>query len=42
MWPENYFLVLFDFQKILCKMESEEVYVVYWTNFESFTNAYLI
>ena len=42
MWLGNYFLVLLNFQKILSKMESEEVYVLIWTKFDSFTNTYLI
>ena len=41
IWPGNYFLVLLNFQRILCKMESEEVYVVIWTNFDSRTKTYL-
>ena len=42
MWPENKFQALFNFQRILCKMESEEVSVLIWTNFDSFANKYLI
>ena len=42
MWLGNYFLVLLNFQKILSKMESEDVYVLIWTKFDSFTNTYLI
>ena len=33
---------LFNFQKILCKKESEELCVLIWTNFDSFANTYLI
>ena len=33
---------LFNYQRILCKTESEEVSVLIWTNFDSFTNTYLI
>ena len=42
MWPENQFQALFNFKRILCKMESEEVRVPIWTNFDSFANKYLI
>ena len=31
-------MALLNFQRILCKMKSEEVYVLVWTNFDSFTN----
>ena len=41
MWPGNYFQTLLNFQRILCKMESEEVYVLVWTNFDNFANTYL-
>ena len=40
MWAGNYFLV-FNFQRILWKMGNEEVYVLIWTNFDSFTNTYV-
>ena len=42
IWPRNSFLVFLNFQRIHCKMESEEVYMLIWTNFDSFTNTYLI
>ena len=32
----------FDFQRILCKKESEEVCMVIWTIFDSFAIPYLI
>ena len=32
----------FNFQRILCKNDSEEVCVLIWTNFDSFANLYLI
>ena len=41
MWPGNYFQALLNFQGILHKMESEEVYLLIWTNVDSFTNTYL-
>ena len=41
MWPGNYFQALLNFQRILCKMESEEACVLVWTNFDRFTNTYL-
>ena len=28
MWPGNYLQVLFSFQRILCKKESEEVCII--------------
>ena len=28
MWPGNYFQALFDFQRILSKKESEEVFML--------------
>ena len=34
--------VPFNFQRILCKKESEKVCVLIWTNFDSFANTYLI
>ena len=41
MWPENQFQAFFNFQRILSKMESEEVVIVMiWTNFDSFVNKY--
>ena len=42
MWPKNQFQALFNFQRILCKKESEEVSVLIWTNFDSFATKYLI
>ena len=41
MWPENKFWALFDFQRLLCKMESKRACVFIWTNFDSFANTYL-
>ena len=41
MCLKNYFQALFNFHGILCKMESKEVYVLVWTNFDSFTNTNL-
>ena len=32
----------FNFQRILCKKESEEVSILIWTNFDSFAIIYLI
>ena len=32
----------FNFQRIFCKKEPEEVCVLIWTNFDSFANTYLI
>ena len=42
MWPREKFKVFFDFQRMLCKKESEEVCVRIWTNFDSFADTYLI
>ena len=42
MWVGNYFQAPFNFQRILCKKEFEEVNMVIWTNFDSFTITYLI
>ena len=42
MWPENQFQVIFKFQRILSKKESEEVGVLIWTDFDSFAHAYLM
>ena len=42
MWPENWCQALFNFQRILCKKESEEASVLIWKNFDSFANKYLI
>ena len=42
MWPEHEFQTLFNFQRILCKKESEEVSMPIWTNFDSFAIEYLI
>ena len=41
MWPGNYLQVLFSFQRILCKKESEEVRMLILTNFDSFAITYL-
>ena len=41
MWPGNQFQALFNFQRILCKKDSE-VSLMTWTNFDSFANIYLI
>ena len=38
MWPGNYFQAILNFQRVLSKMESEGVYMLVWTNFDSFTN----
>ena len=35
-------LVPGNFQRTLCKKESEEVSVLIWSNFDSFANKYLI
>ena len=40
MWPEHYFQILFNFQVIFCKMESEEASVLIWTNVDSSANTY--
>ena len=42
MWPGNWFQALFNFQRILCKKESEEASVLIWKNFDSFANKYLM
>ena len=42
MWPGHEFQVLFNFQRILCKKESEEASMLIWTNFDSFAIKYLI
>ena len=42
MWPGNYIQVLFNFQRILGKENSEEVSMLIWTNFDSFAITYLI
>ena len=42
MWPKNLFQALFNFQGILSKKKSENVNVQIWTNFDNFTNTYLI
>ena len=41
MWLGKYFQALLNFKKILRKMKSEEVCVLVWTTFDSFTNTYL-
>ena len=38
MWLENYVQSVLNFQRILCKMESEKKF---WKNFDSFTNTYV-
>ena len=42
MRPENYFQALFNFQRILCKKESEEICVLISTNLDSLVNSYLM
>ena len=42
MWPENKFQAPVNFQRILCKKESEEVCMPIWTNVDSFAITYLI
>ena len=42
MRPENYFQALFNFQRILCKKESEEICVLICTNLDSLANSYLM
>ena len=42
MSPENNFQALFNFQRIFCKKESEEVSALISTNFASFAYKYLI
>ena len=42
MRPGNYFQALFDFERILCKKDSEKVSMMIWTNFDSFAIIYLI
>ena len=32
----------FNFKRILCKKESEETFVLIWSNFDSFAHTYLI
>ena len=34
--PGNEFQVIFDFKRVLCKKESEEVCMLIWKNFDSF------
>ena len=41
MRPGNQFQAFFNFQIILCKMESEEVSMLIWINFDSFAITYL-
>ena len=36
MWPRNLFQALFNFRRILCNKDSEEVSTLIWTNFDSF------
>ena len=42
MGPGNKFQTFFNFQRILCKKESEEVSVLILTNFDSFAITYLM
>ena len=35
-YGQDWFQSLFNFQRILCKKESEEVSMLIWTNFDSF------
>ena len=42
MWPGNKYQTLFNFQRIFCEKESEEVCVLFWTNFDSFGVTYLM
>ena len=42
MWPRNCFEALFNFQKILCTKEFEEVGMLTWTNFDNFATTCLI
>ena len=42
MCPEHYFQALFNFQRILCKKESEEATMLIWTNFDSYVIEYVI
>ena len=42
MSPRNYFQGLFNFQRIICEKESEELYMLVLTNFDSFAITYTI
>ena len=42
MWPGHQLQALFNFQRILCKKESEEACKLIWTNFDSFAVTYLM
>ena len=42
MSPGNYFQALFNFQRILCNKDPEELSLVIWTNYNSFAVTYLI
>ena len=42
MWPGNKFQALFNFQRIICKKDYEEVCMMILTNFDSFVFTYLI
>ena len=42
MWPGSKLQAPFNFQRILCKKESEEVSMLIWTNFGNSAITYLI
>ena len=42
MWPGNWFQALFNFQRILCKKEPEEVCMLIVKNFDSFAITYVM
>ena len=42
MWPGKKFQAFFNFQRILCKKESEEACMLTWTNFDNFAITHLI
>ena len=42
MWPGSKFQALFNFQRIICKIDSEKVCKLMWTNFDNFAIKYLI
>ena len=42
MWPGNWFQAFFNFQRMLSEKESEEIYKLIWTNFDSFAITYLM
>ena len=41
-WKLIWFQAFYNFQKILCKKESEEVFMLNLTNFDTFAVTYLI